>query len=289
MKSALQKSPIPETHAFVAKRLREPIFDPTWHFHSEYQLFLVIQGQGTRYIGDSVTYYKPGNITFIGPELPHFYRNETETIPENEEDYSEGIVIYFSENLIGKNLLWTEEAILIDQLLKKSLRGLDVKGDTKDKVGKMFINLLQLTEFDAILELLNMLNTLSKTDDLEFLASPGYTNTLKEGDTERMNKVYAYIMKNFRQNLAITELAELVNMTPTSFSRYFKVHANKTFSQFVSEIRIGHACKLLIDKKMNVTQACYASGFNTLSNFNKQFKAITKRTPLAYKKKYKIS
>jgi len=79
-----------------------------------------------------------------------------------------------------------------------------------------------------------------------------------------------------------------MNMAPTSFSRYFKIHANKTFSEFVSEIRIGHACKLLIEKKMDISQTCYHSGFQTLSNFNRQFKAITNRTPLAYKKEYLI-
>ncbi|MGB5356493.1 MAG: AraC family transcriptional regulator, partial [Eudoraea sp.] len=110
--------------------------------------------------------------------------------------------------------------------------------------------------------------------------------SLKEGDTERMNKVYAYVMKNFRRKITVSELAELPNMTPTSFSRYFKIHANKTFSEFDCEIRIGHACKLMIEQKINVSQACYASGFLTLSNFNKQFKRMTLRTPLTYKKEY---
>ena len=88
--------------------------------------------------------------------------------------------------------------------------------------------------------------------------------------------------------MLLSDLAQLTNMTPTSFSRYFKLHANKSFSEFVSEIRIGHACKLLIEQKMNVSQACYESGFQTLSNFNKQFKTITDRTPLAYKKEYEV-
>ncbi|WP_339842187.1 helix-turn-helix domain-containing protein [uncultured Maribacter sp.] len=88
--------------------------------------------------------------------------------------------------------------------------------------------------------------------------------------------------------MPLTDLAQLTNMTPSSFSRYFKLHANKSFSEFVSEIRIGHACKLLIEQKTNVSQACYESGFQTLSNFNKQFKTITKRTPLTYKKEYEV-
>jgi len=287
LKSALQKSPIPENHAFLVRHLKERYFDPNWHFHAEYQIFMVLNGEGTRFIGDHVAPFKPGNITFTGPDLPHLWRSDHETQQGIVEEPCEGIVLYFNENLIGKSFLQTEEAIRMRQLFKRSLRGLDVTGRTRETVHNMILELPDLNGFDGVLELLKILNILSNTNDLEPLASPGYTNSLKEGDTERMNKVYAYVMQNFRRKITVSELAELTSMTSTSFSRYFKVHANKTFSEFVSEIRIGHACKLLIERKVNASQACYASGFQTLSNFNKQFKTITKRTPLAYKKEYR--
>lgn len=288
MKTALQKSPIPQSHAFVAKQLKEPIFDPNWHFHSEYQLFMVLKGGGTRFIGDNVKPFKPGDITFTGPDLPHLWRSDQETPMENTTNHCEGIVVYFNENFIGKSLLQKQETIRIRQLLKKSLRGLDVTGKTRKKIQKMLSKLLVLKGFDGVLELLKILNILSQTNELEPLASPGYTNSLKEGDTERMNKVYAFVMQNFRQKMAVSELGELTSMTPTSFSRYFRVHANKTFSEFVSEIRIGHACKLLIEKKLSASQACYESGYRTLSNFNRQFKALTQQTPSEYKRQYEM-
>src|SRR5690606_40598669 len=93
-------------------------------------------------------------------------------------------------------------------------------------------------------------------------------------------------MKNFRSKIYLEEVAAIASMAPSSFSRYFKTHANKTFSEFVSEIRIGHACKLLIEKEINIAEACYESGFQTLSNFNRQFKAITRQSPYDYKKAY---
>lgn len=286
MKTALQKSPIPQSQAFVAKQLKDPIFDPNWHFHSEYQLFMVLKGGGTRFIGDNVKPFKQGDITFTGPDLPHLWRSDHETPIINTTYQCEGIVVYFNENFIGKSLMQKEETIRIRQLLKKSLRGLDVTGKTRKKIQKMLSKLLVLKGFDGVLELLKILNILSQTNELEPLASPGYTNSLKEGDTERMNKVYAFVMQNFRQKMAVSELAELTNMTPTSFSRYFRVHANKTFSEFVSEIRIGHARKLLIEKKLSASQACYESGYGTLSNFNRQFKALTQQTPSEYKRQY---
>lgn len=286
MKTALKKSPIPKTHAFVVHRLEQPLFDPNWHFHPEYQLFMVLKGNGTRFIGDHVQQFQEGDITFTGPNLPHLWKSDIEEL--TEEINAEGIVIYFDHDFISESLLQKEEYIRLRRLFKKSLFGFDIVGETAVLIRKKIEELPKLKGFDAVLGLLHILNILAKTKDLTVLASSGYTNTLREGDTERMNKVYAHVMKHFTRKISIIEMAQLTNMTPTSFSRYFKTHANKTFSEFVSEIRIGHACKLLIDKKMNASQVCYQSGFRTLSNFNKQFKAATSCTPSAYKEKYKM-
>lgn len=286
MKSALQKSPIPNTRAFVVKLLKEPVFDTNWHFHSEYQLFLVLNGSGTRFIGDTIAPFVAGDFTLTGPNLPHLWKSDYKGDIKNRNNWSEGIVVYFNENLIGENLLQKEESIKIRQLFKNSLRGICVDSNTSKSIQQSLLNLLKFEGFEAVLELLKILNWLSKSKETKLLASPGYTNTLKVGDTARMNKVYAYTMKHFKNKITVGYLAELTNMTPTSFSRYFKTHANKTFSDFISEIRIGHACKLLIEKKMNISEAAFNSGFQTVSNFNRQFKKITKRTPMVYKKAY---
>ncbi|MFC4097149.1 AraC family transcriptional regulator [Euzebyella saccharophila] len=286
MKAALEKSPIPVSRAYVAKLLNEPVFDPHWHFHSEYQIFMVLKGNGTRFIGDSVKPFKTGDITFTGSNLPHLWRSDQEQEQDQNIAWSKGVVIYFKEDFLGDNFLRTQEAIRLKNLFDKSLRGMEFTGQTAMKLQKMILELITLEGLDGILHLLNILKTISQTEDYNLLASPGYTNTLREADTERMYMVYAYVMKNFKNKIALSKVAEMTNMTPTSFSRYFKVHANKSFTQFVSEIRIGHACKLLIEKKKNISSACYESGFQTLSNFNKQFKTITKRTPRQYKKEY---
>lgn len=288
MKSALQKSPIPHSRAYLAKTLNEPVFDPHWHFHSEYQLFMVLNGSGTRFIGDSVKPFKAGDITFTGPNLPHLWRSDGEKEQELNIAWSEGIVIYFKEDFFSDKLIASEEAIRMRQIFHKSLRGMEFTGQTASELKILMEELVPMSGFKGVLQLLKILDFISRTKEYNLLASPGYTNTLREADTERMYKVYAFVMNNFKEKMSISQLAKLTNMTPTSFSRYFKVHANKSFSDFVSEIRIGHACKLMIDKKMNVSQACYNSGFQTLSNFNKQFKAITKRTPSAYKKEYEV-
>jgi AraC-like DNA-binding protein len=150
----------------------------------------------------------------------------------------------------------------------------------------MMSELLRAKDFDSVLRLLNILNVLAHTSQYQLLSTAGYTNSLKETDTERMNNVHAYVMENFREKITLEQVAGIANMSPTSFSRYFKTHSNKTFSEFLTEIRIGYSCKLLVEKKTNISQACYDSGFHTLSNFNRQFKSLTSHTPQEYKKKY---
>ncbi len=130
------------------------------------------------------------------------------------------------------------------------------------------------------------MHLISNSTDYKLLANEGYANLLKETETDRMNKVHAYVMKNFREKITLDDVAAIANMSATSFSRYFKMHANKTFSDFLTEIRIGYACKLLVEKKMSISETCYESGFNTLSNFNRQFKEVTHHSPLAYRQKY---
>ena len=209
-----------------------------------------------------------------------------EYLQGNKELTTEGIVIYFHENFLGESTLQHAEMYRIKQLFAKAQRGMEIIGTTAEQVKTMMGQLLEAKDFESVLELLKILNLLSHTTEYKLLASAGYTNSLKESDTERMNNVHAYVMKNFREKISLEQVAGIANMAPASFSRYFKTHSNKTFSDFLTEIRIGYSCKLLIEKQINISQACYDSGFHTLSNFNRQFKAFTNHTPLEYKKKY---
>lgn len=286
MKAALEKSPIPSTLTYVAKLLKEPNFDPNWHFHTEYQLFMVLKGSGTRFIGDHIKHFNKGDITFTGPNLPHLWRSDQKDSDGGPEMYTEGIVVYFDEDLIGKHLLQKEEMIRLKQLLHNSKRGIEIFGETGNTIKKMLLDLVPMEGLEGFIALLQILNCLAKSAEYRLLASPGYTNTLRETDTKRMGIAHTFILQNFKRKITLSEVAGLAHMTPSSFSRYFRNHANKTFSDFLSELRIGYACKLLIEQKMNSTQACYESGFHTLSNFNKQFKSITNRTPGEYKREY---
>lgn len=286
MKQALRKTPISEDHSFEIHHLLAPYFDPNWHFHSEFQIFVVLQGKGTRFVGDHVAPFQPGDLIFTGPNLPHLWQSDHEYFAGDSNLVTEGIVLYFPESFLGETFIAKREMFRIKHLFQKSTRGLEILGREREHIRTRMHELVNASDFDAVIVLMNLLNDLSKAVDYKILASEGYSNSLTQTDTERMNRVHAHVMKNFREKLSLTDVADVANMTPESFSRYFKTHANKTFSDFITEIRIGYACKLLIERNINIEQVCFDSGFNTLSNFNRQFKAVTHHSPLAYRKKY---
>jgi AraC-like DNA-binding protein len=286
MKHPLQKTPISDTHSFEVKYLTEAHFDPNWHFHSEYQLFVVLRGTGTRFIGDHVSTFKKNDLVFTGPNLPHLWQSDPEYFAGDNELWTEGIVIYFHENFIGSDFLYKSETYKIRQLFIRAQRGMEVYGETAAKVKSLMQELLRVEDFERMLILLQLLNILANSSEYKLLANEGYANLLKETEGDRMNKVHAYVMKNFREKITLDDVAAIANMSPTSFSRYFKIHANKTFSDFLTEIRIGYSCKLLVEKNVSISEVCFESGFNTLSNFNRQFKVITHHSPLEYRKKY---
>lgn len=286
MKQPLQKSRIPDSKAFVVKELIAPYFDKNWHFHSEYQLFWVLKGRGTRFIGDQMKPFKEGEMILTGPNLPHLWRNDQEYFQKNSKLNTHGIVVYFPEDFLGGSLWEKEEFEDIRNLLLKSHRGLEITGKTNLKLRGLLQNLVHLKGTASILGLLEILNTLAHAKDCEPITHASYVNTNKESEKDRMNQVYEYVMENFKQKIFLKEVAALANMTESAFSRYFTSRMNKPFSEFLSDVRIGHACKLLHEAEANVSEICYESGFQTLSNFNRQFKERMGVTPMVYRKDY---
>ncbi len=283
MQNIIPKLAIPDTKVFVIKKLETSYFDPTFHFHPEYQLFLVLQGEGTRFIGDNMKPFKKGDLVFTGPNLPHVWRSDNCYFDKNNNLKTTGIVIYFHDHFLGEPIHHEEELENIRHLLQKSVRGLEINGDTNRKVSKMMIELLELKGIKSIIQLLMILDIIANSQECHFITHKHYVPINTEAETNRMNKVYEYVMKNFRQKIRLEEVAAIANMTPTSFSRYFKSRVNKSFSDFLKEIRIDYARKLLTEEKMNINQIGYECGFHNISNFNKQFKKVTGEQPFHYR------
>lgn len=286
MKTAIHKSGIPSSQIFVIRHLEEKHFDPVWHAHSEYQLFVVLEGTGTRFIGDSIKSFRPGELILTGPHLPHVWRSDEIYFEKNSSSKTSGIVIYLNENFLGDHILEKEEMIALKKLFTKSMRGLEFYGPKKPEVIRTMKKLIQLRGLPSVILLLQILEILAGSKEYHYISSRAYDYALEEHETDRLNQVYEYAFKNFRKKVLLEDLAELLHVTPTSFSRYFTMKNNKPFSKFIAEIRIKHACKMLIETDESIAQICYDCGFNTLSNFNKQFKEIMLKKPTQYKKEF---
>jgi AraC-like DNA-binding protein len=288
MKPLLKKSLESINQSYIVRYLKEPYFDPNWHFHPHYQLFTVLEGSGTRFIGDDIRHFEAGDTVFLAPNLPHLWRSDRAYFERDSTLQTEGIVVYFTADFLGAEFFEKPEMYVIKQFLIHSERGLDLthSASLKAAIVEDLIELNTLSGFEGVQKLLSILHKLSICMDHQFIASVNYENTHKVSETERMRLVHEYVLKHYKEKISLTAVAALANMTEAAFCRYFKTRTNKTFSDFVREIRIGHACKLLLEGKMSIAQVSYESGFHTVSNFNNQFKALKGQSPKEYRRVY---
>lgn len=275
---------ITSRQAFIFKDLTSPYFNPHWHFHPEFQISYIIKGKGTRFIGDNVQTFKEGDLVLTPPNIPHLWRSDEAYFEKDSALSTHAMVIYFDQELMTPPLLDREEFYALKKLVENASRGMEFFGGTPAKVYRLMQKIAPKRGFRRIINLLEILEVLANSEQYNLLSSPGYKNNFKTDDAEKMQLVYDYVMKHFKTKIELLDVAELLNMTTTSFCRYFKPRANKTFTRFVNEIRIGHARKLLLEDNFNISQISYECGFNTLSNFNRQFKSIVKMSPHEYQK-----
>ncbi len=159
-------------------------------------------------------------------------------------------------------------------------------GKTREKVAEVLDSLLTTTDTQRIILLIEALSIIADCKNLELLSSIGFRYDVVEDEKDRINAIYEYSLKNFKRPIQLEEIAGVANISPNSFCRYFKSRTRKTYSQFLIEIRVGHACKLLIENKMSIKQLCYESGFNNFTSFHKYFKMITNKSPLTYQREF---
>lgn len=270
--------------SFVLQKDVYPFYPTPWHYHPEYELVLVLKSTGKKIIGDHMSNFSDGDLCFLGPYLPHAYQNDKIYYEENQKLTAEAIVIHFTEDFLGKNFFHLSEMDQIQKLLDDSVTGFAIVGQTRKLVSKKMNDMLHMEGPSRIIELLSVLNMMAGTQEKEKLASPGFTQNFKTSGSKKITEVCDYIMKNFTTDIRLDEVAKIANMSPNAFCHFFKERTRKTFVNFLNEVRIGYACKLLSGDQYNISEICYMSGFQNLSNFNKQFKKNTNKTPLQYKK-----
>jgi AraC-like DNA-binding protein len=195
-------------------------------------------------------------------------------------------VIQFSKDIFQSNFIALPEMASIKSLIERSQRGIQFFGTSREILGNQVKRIFSLTGIKRITELILLLNQMAISTEYRYHSSIGYSQMANSFDFHRFNKVQEYIIRNFNQTIKLEDVAKVVNMSPTVFCRYFKRHTGKTFVEFLTEFKIGQACKFLSEEKMTVSMASIESGFNNLSHFNEQFKKIVHLTPTEYKSAY---
>ncbi len=279
MKPMIEKLPLAVDSSFVARTHRTPLFEVPWHQHIEYELILFTEGAGLSFIGNAVDEFEVDDIFFLGSDLPHTFQKS------HKDLITSAIVIHFREDFWGKDFLTLPECKAIKKLLATSAHGMKLTGETK-KILKPLIHALESESgFIKIVRLCECLQILSQTQDYK-LISTQQIKAVNPQEQIRIDSIFQYTMENFKSPIELAVIAGIANMTVPAFCSYFKKRTRKTYLDFVHEIRIGYACKLLLTTQMNILDICYESGFESIANFNRQFLRRKNMTPGQFRKTY---
>ncbi len=273
--------------SFTTKINHYPHFLKVWHFHPELELVYIKKSRGTRFIGDSIEKFEKGEIVLIGENLPHMWLNDDEYFKKSSKLVAEAVGIHFEKEFLGREFFKIPEMNHISKLIIRAKVGIKFTNVSEDIIHK-FNHIVDLNGFEKTMELINLLNYLANHKYYTLLSSSGYMDSFTYINNENMIKTYEYVYNNFTDVIYLKDVADVINMNPASFSRFFKRVNRKPFSRFLNDVRIGYACKLMIESKRDITSICFESGFNNISNFNRQFKKIKGMSPSKYIKLHDI-
>jgi len=283
MKASYRHISTPEDASFAIKEYCQPRFTNTFHFHHGYEVILIVKSSGHVYVGNKMVNYNEGEIFMFGEGLVHCFSNDK--LSMNIPEAAHAIIVQFTADFMGKDFFERLELRKVKELLQQSVYGIKFSTAGSSLIEKFFQfqpnqqmkNLILLLQILEELCLRSSEGALVLTDDIRKIR-------YKESDSNKLASIFNYVFENYHHDVDISSAASMACMSKAAFCRYFKRSTHKTFSQFVNEIRINHATKLLIGKEYNITDICYACGFDNVSYFNRQFKILQGISPREYRK-----
>lgn len=283
MRPQLLKITSEPTISFSARKDLKPYANNNWHYHPEIELIHIIKGEGTLFAGDSSIRFKDGDVVLLGSQLPHYWRfddiyTDVNPVPSSIE------LLQFCEDFWGHDFLKLPENKAIVRLFEKAKRGIIIPESISSLAKKTLTNLIASKDAERLYFLIKLLSILCQ------IKSPNYISLstnfkFESSENERINAIYNYSLNHFKQKIYLKDVAAVANLATHSFCRYFKKRTKKSYSTFIIELRVGYACKLLSEKRLSIKEICFESGFNSFTNFNKQFKLFKGLPPNEYRKK----
>lgn len=276
-------TPDPDRSFHVASQALKR-FDAPWHFHPEIELTWIMESRGRRFVGDSIAPFQEGELVLLGKDLPHFWQNDG---PQKRGSLARAFVIQFSPDFLGGAVWDCKEFRMIQQLLEKASRGLLFSRKSTAEVCAKMQTLDSLQSMKSLVCLLDCLDRLSMDRNALALASIGYAPNLDRRKEDRLARVFNFATKHFRESLTLGQLAREAWMSPAAFSRYFKRSTGRAPSDFLNDLRIEHASRLLSETNRTVADIAAETGYVTLTNFNRRFRERATMTPSAYRKHFR--
>lgn len=279
MKAIYEQLSLNVENSFLYRQFSLPQFDAPFHYHPELELTYIEQSEGRRFVGQQISNFEAGDLVLLGENVPHCWLNKESV------SLAKATVIQFKRDFVGKPFLNLPEMGLIKQLFDKAQSGIVIKGETRKKVVEK-MDFKGLNAFQKLIQLVEILYIIAISEEIELIDMHFLADKLSIADTERFQKIYAFIIENYQEDINLNTISAIAHLTPTAFCRYFKKMTRKTLVDVVTEFRIKHACQLLTSTEKSVADICFESGFGNISYFNKSFKQAMGHSPLAYRKLY---
>ncbi|HTI07367.1 MAG TPA: AraC family transcriptional regulator [Puia sp.] len=292
----------PAGNSFLLKVFGELAFTAPYHFHPEYELTLITEGKGKRYVGNHMADFNAGDLVLIGPHLPHCWKLETPAHPAG------AIVIQFAPGFLGEDFFSKAEFGFIRKLLQNSGCGIQFPSSPPDKrqgaspvrqqpgreiptaAASLTEQVKRLSteknDFRKLIGLLEILQELALNRNAVLLDTRRTTAELPPIDRERIHPIFAYLVENFRGEVSLDSAAAAIGMTPNAFCRYFKKITRKTFMETVIEYRLNYATHQLVQTDKSISAICFDSGFGDISHFYKMFRSRMQVSPLNYRRQF---
>ncbi len=280
MKPIIQKLPLSEDTSFVCRTYRTPQFESPWHRHQEHELLLITESHGNALIGSYIGDYQVGDVFLLGSNLPHWFRKA------DAETVGSAIVIHFEQAFMGMSFWELPEMRLANELLTQAGQGIKLSRSLAKKIGAYIRRMETSKGYDYLKLLLDCLNEITKSADYQVLI--GVSENMPKDEKGLIGQIYEYTFQHFQHPVAVKEVAAFATMSLSTFGRFFKQSTKKPYSQFLKEVRIAHACKLLLETQFTVASVCYECGYNNWANFNRHFRKLKGASPMEYRKKFRV-
>lgn len=277
MKTLIQKVEPDVNQSFACRVYETPSFETNWHKHAEYELISILKGHGTALIGDHVCDYKVNDVFFIAGNLPHWFRKH------HAKMNCAVLVIHFTGDCWGDGLLQMPEMKVIRTLLKKN-NGILLQKKLKKEILLDMQVLHAAKGFEKLLLLVQTLHKIGSSQQYKILTED--FNDPAVSVNPAIEKIIDYSFKHFLEPVTLSEIAAVANMTIPTFCRFFRKNIKKTYFDFIRDLRISHASKLLANTDRPILEVCYESGYKSWAHFSKQFKEVKQQTPSQYRKQF---